>query len=108
MSSRHFDLVVSSRARLELADIAALTERDRGAEQARRYIAMLERSLEFIEHRPFASRARDELAPSLRSHLAEGRRHVIYFRIDEEKGVVRIMRVIHVRRNPATTDWGQE
>jgi plasmid stabilization system protein ParE len=108
MSSRPFKLIISPLARLDIADIGYLTELEWGAEQALRYVEMIERAFEFIVGSPYATRDRSDIGRSVRSHLTDQRRHIIYLKVDEARAVVTILRVVHVRQNPAVFDGSEE
>ncbi len=108
MSSKRYDLDLIPEAAPDLADISHMTEEKWGVKQAIRYAEKLELSLEFIAQHPYASRDRSNLSPGLRSHLADGRRHVIFFLVDEDNAVVQVMRVIDVRRDFEEMDWSRE
>lgn len=106
MSSRDYSLEITPEADDDLVSILNYTQQTWGEEQANRYEAHLMRALDFVRRHPYAARLRSELSPSVRSHLVQGRRHIVYFRIDDN--VVSVLRILHVRMNPESFEGSEE
>jgi toxin ParE1/3/4 len=96
-------LAIAAAAQDDLRSIARCTEREWGADQARRYRDALRGRLALLRERPRLGRPREELASGLRS-LPCGR-HVIFDKDAEER--LEVLRILHggmdVRRHLDTT-----
>ena len=101
---------LTKEAERDLSEIARYTVATFGPQQAMRYAHLIERAFEMLSEAPLrpASRARDELAPAVRSfHLAQasvrrhGASHVIYYQPAAETphGIV-VLRVLHESMEP--------
>lgn len=106
------NVLLTREAERDLSEVARYTVATFGAEQAKRYAALIEHALALLVESPLraASRGRDELRPGVRSfHLsrAAARRHaashVLYYHLAAdaagEQHVV-ILRVLHERMEP--------
>ena len=99
MSRQTWRLVLSAAAEADLANIAAWTAETFGARQAEVYADALLDCVDELTANPFLerSRARDEIAPGLRSlHMSKsGRRgrHFILYRAED--GALTIVRILH-------------
>lgn len=99
-------------AAADIADIFRGTARRFGPAQRERYAALLEMAAKLVAEVPErpGSRARDDLAPGVRSfhvEVAAGRRgaagHVLYYlrtRFEDEREGVFVIRVLHERMEP--------
>lgn len=89
-------------ARLELAGIDNATAQQWGEEQAERYLAFLEETLEWLAREPGAGSPLEEW-PEYRVYLAKIRRrrsshgHRIFYR--EIDGGIRVIRILHTAMN---------
>lgn len=84
-------LAIAAAARDDLRNIARYTEREWGADQARRYLHALRSRLALLRERPRLGRPREELALGLRSLLCG--RHVIFYKDREER--IEVIRILH-------------
>ena len=80
----------------DLESIADYTAERWGARQAAAYLEALEIRLRDLAERPASGRARDALAPGLRSFPFES--HVIFYQQTED-GIV-VARILHQRQDP--------
>ena len=106
MSSSKRALALTREAEDDLVAILVYSEQVWGSNQADRYAEIISQAFDFIARQPFATQTRDDIGPGVRGHVIEGRRHVVYFKIDDN--VVRVLRVLHVRMNPQVIDWSEE
>ncbi len=82
---------LTSRAEMDLAEVADYTIETFGIEQARRYRADFEACFEALAANPRLGRSVERLAPKLRRF--EHRAHVIFYAEDED-GVL-VVRILH-------------
>ncbi|PTM98749.1 type II toxin-antitoxin system RelE/ParE family toxin [Mycoplana dimorpha] len=102
---------LTKEAERDLTEIARYTLGAFGAEQAMRYASLIEKGLDMLAEAPLrpSSRARDELAPAVRSmhlsHAAKNRHaasHIIYYHLVGDAHDVVVLRVLHERMEPRT------
>jgi toxin ParE1/3/4 len=91
-------VVWAPRAQEDLLDIWHYFERVGSAEVADGILLDLDRTAERLEQHPLMGRSRDELAPELRSVLANP--HIVFYRVSDQ--AIEIARVLHQRRDLAT------
>lgn len=101
MSYRKSQVNVSSLAESDLAGILDFSERRWGQHQRHAYSTILEHAIDTLVTAPGIGRSRDELLPGLKSHPAGS--HIIYYL--PLKNELRIMRVLHERRDPSLEEW---
>jgi toxin ParE1/3/4 len=99
MPVQHRHVIWAPRARRDLADIWRYYSRVATVEVADRLLHEIDVAGRHLSENALRWRARDELAPGLRSVLVHP--YVIFYRI--KNGMVEIVRVLHGRRNFGVT-----
>ena len=91
-------VILSPRARRDIADVLAFTKRRWGRAKTREYAKLIEDALAAITSDPGCGRPRDDVRPGLLAHhiARRGRpgRHVLFYRIDAT-GTVQVIRFLH-------------
>ena len=85
-------VVFSPAAQIDLEQIWDYTN-GQGADQANKYIRVLQRAVERLADNPLIGRACDEVGDGYRRHAAGS--HTIYYRITNE--LIVVVRVLHQR-----------
>jgi toxin ParE1/3/4 len=102
MTSSRWDIRLAEAAQRDFQSILVWTAERFGPAQAHRYQAILKASLVSLSDGPTPPnwKARDDIAPSLRSlHVAKPGRHIVFYRI-ERAGVIGVVRILHDAMDP--------
>ena len=97
MSVRRSKVVLKPAARRDVRSILLHTSQRWGFAQRDAYREALDQAFTTLSVNPFIGRARDEIAPNLRSHNVQ--QHVIYYRVEVE--TVTVLRVLHGKMDEA-------
>jgi toxin ParE1/3/4 len=97
MSARRRQLVIRPDAREDLRQILIYTQERWGAEQRRRYRALMYQAMRSLLDYPERGRTREEYFPDCRGLPAE--HHIIFYRLTDDEVV--IVRILHGNQDAA-------
>jgi toxin ParE1/3/4 len=97
MSVRRSKVVLKPAAQRDVRSILLHTSQRWGFAQRDAYREALDQACTTLSGNPLIGRARDEIAPNLRSHNVQ--QHVIYYRVEVE--TVTVLRVLHMKMDEA-------